>query len=96
VLVLVTYDVNTETKAGRRRLRRVATVCSDYGQRVQWSVFECTVGDAELVLLRSRLLTEMDQTADSIRIYFVDEAARRRTEHHGIGRPVDLEGPLVI
>ena len=96
MLVLVTYDVSTETKAGRRRLRRVATVCGDYGQRVQWSVFECTVGAAELVVLRSRLVAEMDQAEDSIRLYFVDAEQRQKTEHYGVGKPVDLEGPLVL
>lgn len=96
MLVLVTYDVSTETSKGKRRLRRVADVCEDYGQRVQLSVFECLVGEKELVMLRSRLLGEMDQEEDSIRFYFVDEAARQRTEHYGIAKPVDLEGPLVV
>lgn len=96
MIVLVTYDVNTQDAAGRRRLRRVAGVCQDYGQRVQWSVFECVVGEKELVLLRARLEREMDQEKDSIRLYFLDEAARKRTEHHGISKPMDLEGPLVV
>lgn len=96
MLVLVTYDVSTETPKGRRRLRRVADVCEDYGQRVQLSVFECLVGEKELVMLRSRLVGEMDQEEDSIRFYFLDEAARQRTEHHGIAKPIDLEGPLVV
>lgn len=96
MLALVTYDVRTEDAEGRRRLRRVAQVCQSYGQRVQWSVFECVVGEKELVLLRARLLQEMNQEEDSIRLYFLDEAARKRTEHHGVGKPVDLEGPLVV
>jgi CRISPR-associated protein Cas2 len=96
MIVLVTYDVCTEDGAGRRRLRRVAGVCLDYGQRVQLSVFECMVGEKELVLLRARLLGEMDPEKDSIRLYFLDEAARKRTEHHGISKPMDLEGPLVV
>lgn len=96
MVVLVAYDVNTETAAGRRRLRRVATVCQNYGQRVQHSVFECVVGEKELVLLRERLRREMDQEADSILMYFLDEATRRRTEHYGIAKPRDLEGPLLV
>lgn len=96
MLVLVTYDVRTDDAAGRRRLRRVAKACLDYGQRVQWSVFECVVGEKELVLLRARLVREMDQAQDSIRLYFLDEAARKRTEHYGVSKPVDLEGTLVV
>ena len=96
MVVLVTYDVQTGDAKGRRRLRRVANVCSDYGQRVQWSVFECVVGEKELVLLRARLLGEMDREKDSVRLYFLDEAARRSVEHHGISKPLNLEGPLVV
>lgn len=96
MVIVVAYDVNTETAAGRRRLRRVASVCQDYGQRVQYSVFECVVGDKELVLLRSRLQQEMDQEADSVRIYFLDEATRHRTEHYGVAKPRDLEAPLMV
>lgn len=95
-LVLVTYDVNTETAEGRRRLRRVAKACEGFGQRVQKSVFECVVGEKELVLLRARLLDEIDEKADSLRIYHLDERARERTEHYGLGEPVDFEGPLVV
>jgi CRISPR-associated protein Cas2 len=67
--ILVTYDVNTETKEGRRRLRKVATVCKDYGQRVQLSVFECRVNDSQYEILRDRLVKTMDPTLDSIRVY---------------------------
>ncbi len=96
MLVLVTYDVSTEKPAGKRRLRRVAEACQDYGQRVQLSVFECVVGEKELVMLRHRLLTEMEKEEDSIRLYFLDEAARQRTEHYGVAKPADMEGPLVV
>lgn len=96
MLVLVTYDVNTETKAGRRRLSRVARVCLDFGQRVQKSVFECLVGDKELVVLRKRLTDEMSADLDSIRLYILDEVTRQRTEHYGVGSPKDLEGPLIV
>ena len=96
MLVLVSYDVSTETPEGKRRLRRVAEVCQDYGQRVQLSVFECLVGDKELALLRNRLLTELDEEEDKLRLYFLDQAARQKTEHYGTAKPVDLEGPLVV
>jgi CRISPR-associated protein Cas2 len=94
--VLVTYDVSTVEAAGRRRLRRVAQACEDYGVRVQKSVFECQVGQAEWALLRNRLLTEYDVQEDSLRFYFLDEAAVQRTEHHGIAKPVDLTEPLIL
>ncbi len=96
MLILVTYDVSTMKPAGRRRLRRVARACSDYGTRVQKSVFECQVGRKEWVTLRDRLLTECDTGEDSLRFYFLDETAVQRTEHHGVGRPVDLEAPLIL
>jgi CRISPR-associated protein Cas2 len=94
VHVLIAYDVSTVTAAGQRRLRRVARACADYGQRVQYSVFECLVGSVEWALLRQRLLDEVDLKEDSLRIYFLDAAVR--VEHHGVKEPVDLEGPLVI
>lgn len=96
MLVVVAYDVNTETAAGRRRLRRVARACKDFGQRVQKSVFECLVRDVDWAQLRGRLLKEMNSKEDSIRFYFLDEAARERIEHNGLGRPTDLDGPLVV
>jgi CRISPR-associated protein Cas2 len=96
MLILVTYDVSTAEKAGQRRLRRVAQACEDYGTRVQKSVFECQVGQKEWVLLRTRLLAEIKSDADSLRFYFLDETAVRRTEHHGVNRPVDLGEPLIL
>ncbi|HLJ18195.1 MAG TPA: CRISPR-associated endonuclease Cas2 [Bryobacteraceae bacterium] len=96
MVLVIAYDVCTETKDGRRRLRRVAQACKDYGQRVQKSIFECVIGEREWVLLRARLLSEYSGTEDSLRFYFLDQVSRDRTEHHGVGRPVDLDGPLVI
>lgn len=96
MIVLVTYDVSTVDKPGRRRLRRVARCCQDYGQRVQYSVFECTVGDKEWVVLKARLLKEVDGAKDSLRFYFLDNAAIERVEHHGVRQPRDLSDPLVI
>jgi len=95
MIIVAGYDVNTETVKGRRRLRRVALVCKDFGQRVQKSVFECKVGDKEWVKFKARLLAEIEEKEDSLRFYFIDEAAQRRTEHYGLGRPVDLNGPLI-
>jgi len=96
MIVVVAYDVCTETKEGRRRLRRVAQACKDYGQRVQKSVFECVLREADWVTLKHRLLKEIAVDEDSLRCYFLDEIARTKTEHHGVGEPVDLEGPLVL
>jgi len=96
MLVVVTYDVSTVEAAGRRRLSRVARACKDYGVRVQKSVFECQVGETEWVRLRGRLLDEYQVDEDSLRFYFLDEAAVERTEHHGVGKPVDLRKPLIL
>lgn len=96
MLVVVAYDVSTVEAAGRRRLSRVARACKDYGQRVQKSVFECQVGEAEWLRLRGRLLSEYKPDEDSLRFYFLDEAAIQRTQHHGVGKPVDLTEPLIL
>lgn len=96
MLILVTYDVSTVEKAGRKRLRRVARACEDYGTRVQKSVFECQVGQKEWVNLRDRLLREVKEEEDSLRFYFLDERAVLRTEHHGVKEPVDLTEPLIL
>ena len=96
MLVLVTYDVSTVEAAGRRRLRRVAQACKDYGLRVQKSVFECQVGQKEWAQLRARLLQEMDVEQDSLRFYFLDETAAQRIEHHGNAKPADLNEPLLL
>ena len=94
MFVLVTYDVATVDKAGMRRLRRVAQACKDYGQRVQNSVFECKLGSQHWVLLRDRLLKEINEKEDSLRFYFLD--ADVVAEHHGTKKPIDLEAPLIL
>lgn len=96
MLVLVTYDVSTETPAGRRRLRRVASACKDFGQRVQLSVFECDVEPAQWVVLKARLTSEIDPATDSLRFYFLGSNWRRRVEHVGAKPAVDFDGPLII
>ena len=96
MLVLITYDVATSDDGGTRRLRRVAQACSDYGLRVQKSVFECQLGQKEWVVLRARLMDEAKLERDSLRFYFLDVEAVQRTEHHGVGKPLDLSEPLVL
>lgn len=96
MLMLVAYDVSTETNAGRRRLRRVARACLDYGQRVQNSVFECEVDPSQWVMLRARLIAEIDVARDSLRFYQLGAEGRRRVEHIGAKPVQDLEGPLVF
>nr|WP_025828074.1 CRISPR-associated endonuclease Cas2 [Acetobacter persici] len=96
MLVLITYDVNTEDAAGRRRLRRVARACLDYGQRVQHSVFECEVDPAQWAELHARLLDESDSAKDSLRFYQLGAKGRQRVEHVGAKPVLDLDGPLVF
>lgn len=96
MFVLVTYDVSTANRAGRRRLRRVAKACVDYGQRVQYSVFECIVDPAQWAFLRQRLIDEIDPEADSLRFYFLGSNWKRRVEHIGAKETVDQEGPLIV
>jgi CRISPR-associated protein Cas2 len=95
-MVLVSYDVSLEDSSGQRRLRRIAKTCQDYGQRVQFSVFECLVDPAQWTRLRQRLLDEMDADKDSLRFYFLGANWRRRVEHVGAKEPMDPEGPLVV
>jgi len=96
MLVLVTYDVNTETKAGQRRLRRVAKLCEDYGQRVQFSVFECVIDPAQWSELRKRLIDTVDLDSDSLRFYFLGKNWHRRVEQAGAKPSYDPEGPLIV
>lgn len=96
MFVLVTYDVATTTKAGRRRLAQVARACKDFGQRAQQSVFECQVDPAQFARLKGRLLEIMKPETDSIRFYFLGANWRRRVEHHGLNRTVDLDEPLIL
>ena len=95
MLVLITYDVSTETEAGKKRLRRVAKKCEDYGQRVQNSVFECLVEPALWVRLKARLEEEIDPAKDSLRYYFLGSNWQRRVEHVGAKPTYDPEGPLI-
>ena len=96
MLVVVTYDVNTETAAGKRRLRRVAKACEDYGQRVQNSVFECWVDPAQWTKLRANLLAEVHTEVDSLRFYFLGDHWKGRVEHVGAKEGYDPEGLLIV
>ena len=93
--VLITYDVNTQTAEGRSRLRRVASTCQDYGQRVQKSVFECTINDMVFHRMKERLLDIIDEEQDSIRFYKLPESREKHVEEFGQGNVVDFTGPLL-
>lgn len=96
MMVLVTYDVGTETDGGKRRLRRLARACRDYGQRVQYSVFEIEADPARWVELRDRICSIIDHDTDSVRFYFLGKNWRRRVEHVGAKEVPDLSAPLVF
>ena len=96
MLVLVTYDVNTETKEGRRRLRHVAKKCKNYGQRVQFSVFECLVDPAEWAVFKHQLIDIIDDETDSLRFYFLGANWKKRVEHVGAKAAYDPEGLLIV
>lgn len=96
MLILVAYDVSTETREGRRRLRRVAKVCQDYGQRVQKSVFECKVDPTAYEFLEKRLLDEIDSSEDNLRLYRLNEPIESHIKEFGQFRATDFDGPLVV
>ncbi len=96
MLVLITYDVKTDSAGGPRRLRRLSKACLDYGQRVQYSVFECEVNPAQWTELRARLLSIYDEELDSLRFYHLGANFKRRIEHCGAKPAVDLNGTLII
>jgi len=96
MFVLVTYDVAITHKDGAKRLRRVAKACQNYGQRVQYSVFECIVDPGQWELLKHQLIGIIDPTKDSLRFYYLGKNWRRRVEHVGAKPGFDQEGPLII
>ncbi len=96
MMVLVAYDVSTKESAGQRRLARVAKKCLDYGQRVQNSVFECSVTPEQWVMLRGALVDLIEPEEDSLRFYFLGANWQRRVEHHGVKLTLDLDEPLLI
>ncbi len=96
MFVLVSYDVCTEDADGRRRLRNISKICRNYGQRVQFSVFECLVDPAQWAALRARLIGTMDSEKDSLRFYYLGANWKRKVEHVGAKPSIDQEGPLVF
>jgi CRISPR-associated protein Cas2 len=96
MMVLITYDVNTETATARKRLRHVAKLCENRGQRVQNSVFECLIDPAQWVELRNQLTGIIDPELDSLRFYFLGSNWKRRVEHVGAKPAYDPEGPLIL
>ena len=96
MLVLVAYDVNTENTAGKRRLRHVAKLCENYGQRVQYSLFECLINPAQWTFLRQGLIERIDSETDSLRFYFLGKNWKKRIEHIGAKEAYDPEGPMIV
>lgn len=96
MLVLITYDVSTETAAGRKRLRRVAKACVDYGQRVQNSVFECVMDAALCCQVKHRLVSLIDPEKDSLRFYYLGDHYKTKVEHFGAKPMFDVEDPLIV
>ena len=96
ILVLVTYDVSTQNAEGRKRLRRVAKECVNYGQRVQNSVFECILDSSQLLLLKDRLVSLINEKEDSLRFYYLGNNYRAKVEHFGSKASYEAEGILMI
>lgn len=94
--LIVSYDVSTLTPEGRSRLRRVAKACKSFGVRVQYSVFECSVNETQLIALRARTLSIVNADEDSLRIYFLSGEDSRKTEHYGVRPALDPDGPIVV
>ncbi|MDH4120524.1 MAG: CRISPR-associated endonuclease Cas2 [Deltaproteobacteria bacterium] len=96
MMVLVTYDVRTDSPAGQKRLRHVAKTCEDSGQRVQFSVFECLVDPAQWTMLRAKLIETIDPDEDSLRFYFLGANWKNRVEHVGAKPGYDPEGTIIL
>jgi CRISPR-associated protein Cas2 len=96
MLVLITYDVNTETSAGKARLRKVAKQCVNYGRRVQNSVFECVLDNGQCLLLKSILVDLIDESVDSLRFYYLGNQQKARVEHFGVDRGINVQDTLIL
>lgn len=96
MFILITYDVSTEDTAGKKRLRRVAKLCVNYGVRVQNSVFECQADAAEWRTLKAKLLKEIDESKDSLRFYYLNESQRAKAEHFGAKKTISVDQPLIF
>ena len=96
MLVLITYDVSTQDKAGKTRLRKVARECVNYGQRVQNSVFECIVDSSQMLLLKDKLLSLIDEKQDSLRFYYLGNNYQTKVEHFGAKESYEADGVLMV
>ena len=96
MLVLITYDVNTETVSGKKRLRKVAKQCENYGSRVQNSVFECILDQAQSVVLKQSLIDIIDENVDSLRFYYLGNKYQTKVEHVGVERGIAVDQPLIL
>lgn len=96
MVVVIAYDVSTESRSGQKRLRRVAKLCENHGQRVQFSVFECKLDWSQWIILKSRLAAEIDPEHDSLRFYLLGNNWKNRVEHIGVKRSYDPEGTLIL
>lgn len=96
MLVLITYDVNTETAAGRSRLRKVAKQCVNYGRRVQNSVFECILDNAQCLMLKASLIDIIDEEVDSLRFYYLGNKYQTKIEHVGVDRGIAADQTLIL
>ena len=96
MLVLITYDVNTETASGKRRLRKVAKQCENYGRRVQNSVFECILDQAQSVMLKQSLSDIIDENTDSLRFCYLGNKYQTKVEHVGVERGIAVDQPLIL
>ena len=96
MLVLITYDVNTETVSGKKRLRKVAKQCENYGRRVQNSVFECILDQAQSVVLKQSLIDIIDENVDSLRFYYLGIKYQTKVEHVGVEHGIAVDQPLIL
>ena len=96
MLLLITYDVNTETAAGRTPLRKVAKQCVNYGRRVQNSVFECMLDQVQCVTLKTILMDIIDEKVDSLRFYYLGNKYQTKVEHLGVDRGIAVDQPLIL
>lgn len=96
MLVVITYDVNTETPAGKTRLRKVAKQCVNYGTRVQNSVFECIIDPGQCLMLKSILTNIIDENVDSLRFYYMGDQKKAKVEQIGVGKGIKVEEPLIF
>lgn len=96
ILILITYDVSTQDAAGRKRLRKVAKECVNYGQRVQNSVFECVLDSSQLLIVKDKLLSMIDPKEDSLRFYNLGNKYQTKVEHYGTKASYEAEGTLIV